>query len=515
MNKITGILLLLVSICVGTFLLKSNFALPYNLQNVARYSAFYGILGIGVSFVIMTGGIDLSIGSLIGLTGCLLPMMMVGQGWPPWLAMVVVLSVAAAVGLTHGLLITRIRLQPFIVTLCGLLIYRGIARGMTRDGVQSFGSGFDQSWRLLATGKPCSMATLMCAAGVLLPLLALFRWRVQRGSAHSAAILFQPFPLAVVGLTLLLVGSSRFWQGAEVIASPAFPGWQLRIPPGAEKLPQRMMSLGWIPALAAFAWLLVVAVPRGGKRLVVPLLLTISGGVLVAQVAQKFSGDVTRLKLLAVLGSLAIVTAGAGWFTRSVLKSAGAPVRAPLQLTGFFCGLWLLGQIPLGETLAPAPMLVLIIIALAASVFLNQTIYGRAILALGSNEEAARYSGIPTDRMIILAYVLCSLLAGIASILIALDVNSIQPDAHGNFFELYAIAAAVLGGCSLRGGEGTVLGVVIGAAVLRVLYNAINILGIPSQLEFAVIGGVILCGVLTDELVRRFAARRVQQKPAA
>jgi ribose transport system permease protein len=170
--------------------------------------------------------------------------------------------------------------------------------------------------------------------------------------------------------------------------------------------------------------------------------------------------------------------------------------------------MWLLGRTPLGETLVPAPVIFLIVLAAAASVFLNQTIYGRYLLALGRNEEAARYSGIKTDRMIILAYVLCAGAAGIGGILFALEGNSVQPAGHGNFLELYAIAAAVLGGCSLRGGEGSILGVIIGAAVMRVLYNSINILGIPSQLEFAIIGGVILLGVLADELVKRFSARK-------
>ena len=80
--------------------------------------------------------------------------------------------------------------------------------------------------------------------------------------------------------------------------------------------------------------------------------------------------------------------------------------------------------------------------------------------------------------------------------------------AWGEFYELYAIAAAVLGGCSLRGGEGSILGVVIGAAVMRVLYNSINILHIPTHLEFAIIGAVILLGVIADELVKRFVSKR-------
>ncbi len=136
-------------------------------------------------------------------------------------------------------------------------------------------------------------------------------------------------------------------------------------------------------------------------------------------------------------------------------------------------------------------------------------IYGRYILALGRNQEAALYSGINTDRMVIVSYMICSFCAGIAAILFALDINTIQPSGHGEFYELYAIAAAVLGGCSLRGGEGTILGVIIATAVMRVLNNAINLIdGIDTSLEFAIIGTVIMMGVVTDELVRKLAKRK-------
>jgi ribose transport system permease protein len=77
--------------------------------------------------------------------------------------------------------------------------------------------------------------------------------------------------------------------------------------------------------------------------------------------------------------------------------------------------------------------------------------------------------------------------------------RSISPASHGNFYELYAIAAAVLGGCSLRGGEGSILGVVLGVILLQVLQNLVNLLGIPSSLNFAVMGSVILLGVLADQ----------------
>jgi ribose transport system permease protein len=82
---------------------------------------------------------------------------------------------------------------------------------------------------------------------------------------------------------------------------------------------------------------------------------------------------------------------------------------------------------------------------------------------------------------------------------------------HGNFYELYAIAAAVLGGFSLRGGEGSIIGVVLGTILLQVLQNLVNLLGIPSSLNFAVMGSVILLGVLADQQVARYRQRSLAQ----
>ncbi|HEY6563159.1 MAG TPA: ABC transporter permease, partial [Pirellulaceae bacterium] len=118
---------------------------------------------------------------------------------------------------------------------------------------------------------------------------------------------------------------------------------------------------------------------------------------------------------------------------------------------------------------------------------------------------------INVDRMTILAYVLCGLLAVLGGVAFAADSNPVAPSSFGNFFELYAIAAAVLGGCSLRGGEGSILGVVFGTALMQTLYNLIVLLKISDKLEFAVIGTVILLGVIADECVRRWAGSREQR----
>jgi ribose transport system permease protein len=165
------------------------------------------------------------------------------------------------------------------------------------------------------------------------------------------------------------------------------------------------------------------------------------------------------------------------------------------------------------------PLIVLLVIALITGVLLHRSVWGRHLYAVGKNEDAARYAGVNTQRVVTSAYVLSGLLAGIAGVLLAFYTNSISPSSHGVSYELYAIAAAVLGGCSLRGGEGSIVGILIGTALIVVLRNLVNLVEIggrpiSSSLELAVIGAVILLGVMADELLkRRGAARRA--RPAA
>ncbi len=313
-KKALGVGLMLLALVALTSLVQPSFLEPVNLQNLARWIGLYGILSVGMAFVLLTGGVDLSVGSIVGLSGCVL-FLWIQAGVSEVLAVAGVLALGTLLGVVHGLLITGLRLQPFVVTLCGLFFYRGFARYLADDE---------------ALGLPREEHP------------GLFR----------------------------LVESSP----------------------------------------------------------------------------------------------------------------------------------WTLGM--------PGPFVILVVTAVLAAVLLNLTVPGRWLRALGDNEQAARYSGIPTGRMTVLAYALSGLSAGLAGILFALHVSTVQPSVHGNFYELYAIAGAVLGGCSLRGGEASILGVVFGAALVRVLYNAINLLRIPTQLEYAVIGGIILAGVIADELLRRQALRR-------
>jgi len=157
----------------------------------------------------------------------------------------------------------------------------------------------------------------------------------------------------------------------------------------------------------------------------------------------------------------------------------------------------------------PMPFVILLVVGLIMWVLLHRSIYGRYLLAVGRNEEAARFSGINTRMVITGSYVIAGLLTGVSGIMLAFYTNSVSPSSYGNSYELYAIAAAVLGGCSLRGGEGSIIGIIIGTALLQVLQNLVNLLGIPSSLNFAVMGTVVLLGVMADQLLQRRAAAKL------
>jgi ribose transport system permease protein len=156
----------------------------------------------------------------------------------------------------------------------------------------------------------------------------------------------------------------------------------------------------------------------------------------------------------------------------------------------------------------PHAFFFMLVLAAIMWVVLHRTVFGRYLYAVGKNEEAARFSGIRTTKVIVAAYVICAVLTALSAIFLAMYTRSILPSSHGNFYELYAIAAAVLGGFSLRGGEGSIIGVVLGTILLQVLQNLVNLLGIPSSLNFAVMGSVILVGVLADQQWGRFREKQ-------
>jgi ribose transport system permease protein len=305
MRKELGLFILLVAVGAITAAINPLFLSRVNLLDMANLIGLFGVFSIGEGLVIITGGIDLSVGSMFALLGVVFIDLLTeyNLAWP--LALLAIVAGGVVLGAIQGFLITRLRMQPFIVTLCGLLIYRGAARYYTTDSTRGFGYGDEaDALRGLASGH-------------------------------------------VFGI--------------------------------------------------------------------------------------------------------------------------------------------------------PTTFIFLIILALVMAVVLHRSVYGRYLFAVGRNEEAARFSGIRTMLVVAGAYILSGALAGISTVMLVFYTNSVSPSSFGNFYELYAIAAAVLGGCSLRGGEGSILGIVLGTALLQVLQNLVNILGIPSSLNFAVMGTVILLGVLADQ----------------
>jgi len=140
--------------------------------------------------------------------------------------------------------------------------------------------------------------------------------------------------------------------------------------------------------------------------------------------------------------------------------------------------------------------------AIIGSLVLKKTILGRYTFALGSNEEATRLSGVNVDGWKITVYAVCGLFSGLAGVLIAARLNSAQPSL-GLGYELDAIAAAVIGGTSLSGGTGTILGTVIGAFIISILTNGLRILSVPQEWQTVVTGAIVVLAVYLDIVRRR------------
>ncbi|TAH13240.1 MAG: ABC transporter permease [Curvibacter sp.] len=149
----------------------------------------------------------------------------------------------------------------------------------------------------------------------------------------------------------------------------------------------------------------------------------------------------------------------------------------------------------------PNGVLILFLVALVCAVVLNKTALGRYTFALGSNEEAVRLSGVNVDRWKIKIYAFAGGICGIAGLLIASRLNSAQP-ALGQGYELDAIAAVVIGGTSLSGGVGTILGTIIGAFIMSVLINGLRIMSVAQEWQMVLTGLIIILAVYTDNLRR-------------
>jgi ribose/xylose/arabinose/galactoside ABC-type transport system permease subunit len=150
----------------------------------------------------------------------------------------------------------------------------------------------------------------------------------------------------------------------------------------------------------------------------------------------------------------------------------------------------------------PAPVIITALVYLAAHLVLTRTTFGRYVYAIGGNEEATRLSGVHIALHKTMIYAVAGLMSALAAIVLTARLNSAQPIA-GMMYELDAIAATVIGGTSLMGGQGTLVGTLIGALIMGVLRNGLNLLGVSSFLQQIVIGAVIIGAVLVDTALKR------------
>ena len=231
-----------------------------------------------------------------------------------------------------------------------------------------------------------------------------------------------------------------------------------------------------------------------------PVWLGIIGGILTGGVAGFVNGVViSKMKIPPFITTLGMLYATKGLsLVISELRPIyfnDTPIFRKMAMDS------LLGTLIPGFNI-PNAVLIMFGAALIASIILSRTILGRYTFALGSNEEATRLSGVNVDSWKIAVYTLCGLFSGLAGVVIAARLNSAQP-ALGAGYELDAIAATVIGGTSLSGGEGTILGTIIGAFIISTLTNGLRILGVPQEWQMVITGVIVVLAVYLDRLRRR------------
>lgn len=200
-----------------------------------------------------------------------------------------------------------------------------------------------------------------------------------------------------------------------------------------------------------------------------------------------------------------IITLGTMWIFRGIafVSSRAESILVPHALTDAAKA-----SLGLGQTLTPIPMLVMLAVTLAGWAYLTRMVPGRHVYAVGGNVEAARYAGLRVGRVLIAVYALAGLTAGIAAFLGGAYYGSAScADATG--YELYVIASAVVGGASLAGGRGSVVGATLGAVLITLIRQSIRTLHFDQNYEWIIIGCAIIVAVVLDQANARFAQRRM------
>jgi ribose transport system permease protein len=244
-----------------------------------------------------------------------------------------------------------------------------------------------------------------------------------------------------------------------------------------------------VGSLVAFAGILATSV----IKINFPVYLSLTLGILAGLLFGVFSGYiagifVTKFKITPFIVTLALMTI---WRGASFVYTEGRPVWELPEAFGFLGGERIIE--------VPVPTIIMIVIFIVSHIVLTKTRFGRYVYAVGGNLEAARLAGIKTNKILISVYIISGVLSALAGILLASRINSGQPNA-GLMYELDVIAAVVVGGTSLFGGRGTIIGTFFGAMLIAVLRNGLNLLNVGSYVQQVIVGLVILLAVLLDQL---------------
>lgn len=514
--KLLGISAILVGLWVMMVqMTPESFLDSGNIENLLRRTALFSILGIGVGFVIMTSGIDLSLGALVCLSGCFLAMFL-QVNYEPYASGTVYEIRKDSASFTvdpEDLIVvpgTWDNTEPTAETSGQLAPGHWIRLYQTkrsRSGMHRITAvqPADEQGRVLLTVSPAPARDEVAADGTaiarLAPALPLQAYEeVVVANEKSEKILTVP---AAGDAIPELRPRDRLWLSdskgrlkeqviASVDSSPA--GQAIRSDLDA--------------AVAVGDWFWIGLERRQRMSVPMAILSVLAIGLCLGALHGVLVTYVRLQPFVVTLCGLLIYRGWARWLSDD--QSVGFGNEYTDSLSWFS-----LGRVSTSVPWAspewtlhiPYVFFVLVVVTILSMVLLNWTIWGRYMLALGRNEEAARFSGINTGAIKRMAYTLCGLLAGLCGILFAIESGSISPSNAGSYFELYAIAAAVLGGCSLRGGEGSISGVIIGTALMQTLNNMITLLKIPNTIELVVLGGVILLGVIFDEAVRAALSR--------
>lgn len=251
------------------------------------------------------------------------------------------------------------------------------------------------------------------------------------------------------------------------------------------------LSVGSLIALSAVVAAWLIGQLGGAGASAVGMILGSLGGIILCGAVGAFSGlMITRFRIPPFIATLAMMQVAAGV---AYIISQGKPIY---QIPDGF--IWLgRGVDPLLKT--PYAVILMIVLYIAAHVIMTRTTIGRYIYAVGGNPEAARLSGIRVRMILFLVYSVCGMLAGLGGVVMASQLKSGAPT-YGLSYELYVIAAVVVGGTSLSGGEGRILGTLIGAFVIGVIQNGMNLTNVESYTQKVILGLVILGAVLLDQL---------------